>query len=240
VQTQPAPIIVTPGETFCLPDGTRVRLPTEAELESHRLVALRDWQAQLASLGGVAPKPVTRGDLTAVLRARGWDRVIREGETVFLHSDDRGAAKIFPMIKTRLATDRYAPDQRLNLRCFLSPPDYLAVATAISTPHPPPPLIHRITVERQGFVLTRANLASAVTEAEAKLAAADIAMHLDQAAGWAPSRPGSAGLLHLAALVLRGDRAQLDRYAALGGDAGFVPFITPDMLLRAAALARGR
>lgn len=199
---------------------------------------LHGWHSQLARLGGVAPKPVTRGDLTSALRARGWDRVIEGGETVFLRTDDRGAAQIAATLKTRLATDTYAPDQRLRLFCMLSPPDYLAVATAIAAPHVPPPLVRQIAVERQGFVLSRADLDSAVVEAEAKLAAADIALHLDQAAGWAPSRPGAAGLVHLAALVLRRDRARLDAYAAAGHAAGFVPFITPDMLVRAAELAR--
>lgn len=197
------------------------------------------WQAELARLGGVAPKPVTRGDLTAALRARGWDRVIRGGESLFLRDDGRGAAQIWPALKTRLASEGQAPDQLLHLSCSLSPPDYLAVATAIAAPAAPPPLVGPIRVARQGFILTRADLDSAVTEAEVKLAAADIALHLDQAAGWAPSRPGSAGLVHLTALVLRGDRARLDRYAALGEQAGFVPFITPDMIARAATLARG-
>jgi hypothetical protein len=222
-----------------LPGGATIRVPTHSELEKRRLEKLSAWQTELARLGGVAPKPITRGDLAAVLRGQGWDRIIKDGETVFLRDDDRGAGSISFQLKTFTGTDLNAPDQRLVMSCFLSPHDYLSAATVIAAPHDAPPLVHRIAVERQGFILTRADLDSAVTEAEAKLAAADIALHLDQAAGWAPSRPGSAGLVHLAALVLRGDRARLDHYAARGKVAGFVPFITPEMIARAAALARG-
>lgn len=232
------PITMQSGETFTLPGGATIRVPTLPELEQRRLDRLQAWQAELAAMGGVAIKPVTRGNLATVLRARGWDRIIKDGETVFLRNDDRGAASISFQLKTLTGAALNAPDQRLVMSCFLSPPDYLAAATAIADPFDAPPLVHRIAVERQGFILTRADLDSAVTEAEAKLAAADIALHLDQAAGWDPSRPGSAGLVHLAALVLRGDRARLERYAELGPDAGFVPFITPEMIARAAALAR--
>lgn len=234
----PTRINILPGETVTLPDGAVLRMPTHDELETRRLTKLRNWQAQVARLGGIVPKPVTRGNLAAVLRARGWNRIIKDGEGVFLRNDDRGEARIFAKLKTLNGGPTHAPYQELSLFCSLSPPDYLAAVTAIAAPHPALPLVSRITVERQGFILTRADLDSAVTEAEAKLAAADITMYLDQAAGWDPSRPGSAGLVHLAALVLRGDRARLDHYAALGVNAGFVPYITPEMIARAAALAR--
>ncbi len=239
---KPRPALVPPriSEPVLTRNLSTAPTPLPDDTKNIRLAALRDWQAELARLGGVAPKPVTRGDLTAVLRARGWDRIIQDGETLFLRNDDRGAASISFQLKTFPGTALNAPDQRLTMSCFLSPHDYLAVASALASPHEPPPLVHRITVKRQGFVLTRADLDSAASEAEAKLAGTDFAMYLDQAAGWAPSRPGSAGLVHLAALVLRGDQARLDQYAAQGAAAGFVPFITPDMLRRAAQLGRDR
>ena len=97
-----------------------------------------------------------------------------------------------------------------------------------------------VRVDRRGFYLTRVDLDSAVCEAEAKLAAADIGLHLEQAAGWLPSRPGASGLVHLAALVLLGDTKRLEFYAADAKSAGFAPFIAPEMISRAAGLAADR
>lgn len=231
---------VRPGETIALPDGAAIRMPTAAELDARHASALRAWQTELARLGGVTPKPVTRGTLASVMRARGWERVIKNGETLFLRDDDRGTARIQLRLSTRAARADAAPEQQLGLTCSLTPHDFRAVYTALAGPDVRPILVGMISVHRTGFVLTRADLESAVTEAEAKLAAADIALHLDQAAGWDPARPGASGLVHLTALVLRRDRARLDRYAALGTAAGFAPFITPEMLARAATLARDR
>ncbi|HAV08479.1 MAG TPA: hypothetical protein DEF12_06690 [Rhodobacteraceae bacterium] len=234
----PAPVYS--NETTIQLDEVTITLPSREEMDRRLKMQFAAWQAELARLGGVAPKSITRGDLAAVLRARGWQRVIRDGATVFLRDDVRGRARIIPMLKTVSPTSTTAPDQRLELVCALWPQDYWAVITQIAGYDFPPPLVEMVRVDRRGFYLTRVDLDSAVCEAEAKLAAADIGLHLEQAAGWLPSRPGASGLVHLAALVLLGDTKRLEFYAADAKSAGFAPFIAPEMISRAAGLAADR
>jgi hypothetical protein len=234
----PAPVYS--DDTTIPLDGVTITLPSREEMDRRLEMQFAAWQAELVRLGGVAPKPITRGDLAAVLRARGWQRVIRDGGTVFLRDNMRGRARIIPMLKTVGPTSTTAPDQRLGLVCALWPQDYWTVIMEIAGYDFPPPLVGMIQIDRRGFFLTRSDLDSAVCEAEAKLEAADIGLHLEQAAGWLPSRPGASGLVHLAALVLLGDTKRLEFYAAEPKSTGFAPYISPEMISRASRLARDR
>ena len=60
----PAPVYS--NETTIQLDEVTITLPSREEMDRRLKMQFAAWQAELARLGGVAPKSITRGDLAAV------------------------------------------------------------------------------------------------------------------------------------------------------------------------------
>ena len=207
--------------------------------EKGRLDDLAAWDSLKAS--GPLPKKVTRAQLEKMLTARGFRKKRVDPDVCFLKDMPDRVVFLLVRLKTFGHEGHYAPSQRLTLSANICTPEYAAAEAEVMGD----PDRQLVTMAGTGelrfkeFILTAERAEDIFDEVQAKAIAIDPVALLAQFRGYDPSRPGADGLKHLCALALAGDVDTLHGYVRrrMANDpCGFVPFITAEMIARAAKI----
>lgn len=213
---------------------------TAARVDAKRRKDLADWQAAKARDPHILDRKITHKDYVAVLRDSGYRARRIMGEAIYVKTGPQADFAIFARLKTLGDGDYYAPSQRFALSGYVS--DHLAAKVSerlFSGETAVPATAYGAPIEVRWIIVTHAQVQEAVAAMDAALAALDIEAALAEHRAFSPSKPGSAGLSHLVALVLAGEVETLldyDHARSTGRDAGFVPYITDAMIAEALAL----
>lgn len=212
---------------------------TARRVESKRVADLAEWTKRKAK--GTLGEKVTRGDVETILARQGFKKRRQNGESLFMkRTDDRDIA-LFIGLKTFGEGGMFAPSQQLLVSAGMATHEYAAIEREIMASGQ----THFVTMagieqrKLRDFVLTKAKVSADLAEVEADVLAIDPDEALARFRDFETSRPGSAGVRHIAALALAGDIDTLDGYVRrrMSGDpCGFVPFITDEMIARAAKI----
>ncbi len=210
-----------------------------SRVEQQRLDDLAAWQRLKAK--GPLPEKVTRRALEKMLSARGYRKKRIDPDVCFLKETSDRSVLLWVRLKTFGQEGHYAPSQRLTVSASVCTAEY-AAAEAEVMGEPPS---HIITIASTGelrfkeFILTAERAQEIFDDVQAKAMAIDLDAVFAQFRDYDPARPGAGGLRHLCALALAGDVDTLDGYVRRRMDndpCGFVPFITDDMIARAAKI----
>lgn len=213
-----------------------------ARVEAKRTADLGEWAKVKARTPDILNDKINRAAVDAALKAAGYRRVMLQGEASWLKRLNDTSFGIHASLKTLGGDDYYAPSQRLILGGWVT----LHLAAKVHAHLMPSagPHMSVATVderEERGFVLMRSDVERAIAGVEAELLLVDV----DAALARLRHRPDTgcgagSSLSHLVALVLGADVAMLLDYDHLrrnGSDAGFLPYITNEMVAEALALA---
>ena len=224
--------------TVAFHDGPTLSVPTAAEMRLKHDAELAAWHRHLKGLGGRRPVPLTRRALDRVLMDMGYRPRRHNDETLFERRVGPLIITIFPQLKSRAESPTMAPRQIATLLTTACTERFDGVYQTISGANNRPVQLRAGDITDRDFALDSARIGALVQRAEAAVLSQDPESALTEFAGYETSRPGSAGLLHLAALACLGDRAILKGYQAArarGQSAGFVPYVTNEMIDRALA-----
>lgn len=212
---------------------------TARRVEQQRLDDLAAWERLKA--GGPLPEKVTRAELDKMLATRGFRKKRVDPDFCFLKETPDRTILLWVRLKTFGQGGHYAPSQRLTVSANICTPEYAAVEAEVMGD----PDLQIVTMAGTGelrfkeFILTTERAEEIFDEVQAKAMALDPAALLSQFRDYDTARPGASGLRHLCALALAGDVDTLDGYVRRRMDndpCGFVPYITDDMIARAAKI----
>lgn len=225
------------------PQGRLPKLESREETANRvakkRQVDLARW-AKIKADGGLGDT-VTRQDVEHVLKSQGFKKKRGDRESIFVKRLSDRSYTIWFRLKTFGESETYAPSQQLLVSASLATHIYSEVEAEI-TDQPTP---HGATMggldQRKfvDFVLTQDAVTRVLAGIEADLDKLDPVEFLAKFRTYGPERAGSAGLRYLAALAIAGDIDTLGGYVRrrMDGDpCGFVPFISDDMISRAAKI----
>lgn len=213
---------------------------TADRVDAKRKADLAAW-AKLKSKGPL-PDKISRGGLEQTLKARGYTKHRGDPDSYFTKSLSDRTIMLWLSLKTFGEGGLYAPRQRLLVTISPSTPAFSAIEAEIMD-DPTPHFASIVSLGQRkfdDFVLTQPRVAEIIDIIETEVLDLDFTAALAQLRATDPARPGNAGLKHLTALALAGDIDTLDGYVRrrMDGDpCGFVPFITDEMIARAAKIA---
>ena len=218
---------------------TETREQTHARVAKKRTADLAAW-SKIKANGGLGDQ-VTRRDVESILIGLGFRKRRGDGESLFVKELEDRFYTIWIRLKTFGESEVYAPSQHLYVSASLATHVYRDVEAEImggsaSMNATMGGLDQRKFVD---YVLTKEAVTLAFESIQADLDAIDPDNILAKFRTYGTERAGSAGPRFLAALAIAGDIDTLDGFVRrrMDGDScGFMPFITDDMILRAARI----
>ena len=211
----------------------------EDRMEQTRLADLAAWQALKAA--GPLPKKITRPQIETVLRERGFVKKPNEGESYFRKDLPDRYFILRIQLKSLSGTEDYAPSQRLLVSPNFCTHDYSVIETEVlgDLAIDPATMVNLGQRRFKEVILTSKRVEDILTEVEEALLKINPSDVLEEFCAYPPSRPGSGGIRHLCGLVCLDHVDRLDGYLeqrVRGNDCGFMPYITDDMIARAAQI----